>query len=172
MRYSWPGNIRQLRNLTRQLVIASRGQPQLRVDPQLERELGSGVTPSGRPLRQVEAPEPVASAPEPVAPATEPEPRAAPRRKPTDITEQELLAAMEAHEWEPKAVADALGIPRPSIYDLINKHPHLRTAGDLSPEEITRCHHECGGDLDAMVRRLKVSKRALRRRINELGLDA
>ncbi len=41
LRYSWPGNIRQLRNVTRQLVIGSRGLPQLRLDPRLEQELGS-----------------------------------------------------------------------------------------------------------------------------------
>jgi two-component system nitrogen regulation response regulator GlnG len=161
VRYSWPGNIRQLRNLTRQLVIASRGLPHLRVDPQIEKELSSAATPLGRPLRLPEEPEPKAA----------PEPKAVPRRKPSDITEPELLAALRAHAWDLSAAADRLGIPRPSIYDLIDKSPNIRTAGDLTPEEITRCHRECQGDLDAMVQRLEVSKRALRRRIKELGLD-
>ncbi|MCY1073863.1 sigma 54-interacting transcriptional regulator [Archangium lansingense] len=165
VRYSWPGNIRQLRNLTRQLVIANRGQPQLRVDPQLEKELGSGATPSGRPLRVAESLEPRAVAPDS-------EPRATPRRKPSDITEQELLTVLRAQAWDLKRAADHLGIPRPSIYDLIDKSPNIRTAGDLTPEEISHCYRECEGDLDAMVRRLEVSKRALRRRINELGLDS
>ena len=70
-----------------------------------------------------------------------------------------------------QAAADRLGIPRPSIYPLIKRFPHLRTAGDLSPEEIERCFHECRGELDAMVERLQVSRRALQRRIRELGLD-
>jgi two-component system nitrogen regulation response regulator GlnG len=165
VRYSWPGNIRQLRNLTRQLVIASRGQPHLRVDPQLEKELGSAVTPPGRPLRVPEEPEPRAT-------LAEPEPRAVPRRKPSDISEQELLEVLRAHAWDLKGAADRLGIPRPSIYDLIDRSPHIRTAGDLTPEEITRCYRECRGDLEAMVQRLEVSKRALRRRIKELGLDS
>jgi two-component system nitrogen regulation response regulator GlnG len=55
---------------------------------------------------------------------------------------------------------------------LIDKSPHIRTAGDLSVEEITRCFRECAGDLDAMARRLEVSKRALGRRIKELGLGS
>jgi two-component system nitrogen regulation response regulator GlnG len=42
----------------------------------------------------------------------------------------------------------------------------------LSVEEIARCHRECQGDLDAMVRRLEVSKRALGRRLKELGLGS
>jgi two-component system, NtrC family, nitrogen regulation response regulator GlnG len=69
-----------------------------------------------------------------------------------------------------KATADRLGIPRSSIYDLIDRSPNLRTAGDLSVEELTRCYQECGGDLEAMAQRLEVSKRALGRRIKELGL--
>jgi two-component system nitrogen regulation response regulator GlnG len=159
VRYSWPGNIRQLRNLVRQLVIASRGQPHLRVDPRLERELGSASPlPSGRALPPQEA----------SAPRTPP----ASRRRPSDISEQELIAVLRANSWDLKPTADQLGIPRTSIYDLIERSKNIRTAGDLSTEEITRCHHECQGDLDAMVRRLEVSKQALRRRINELGLGS
>jgi two-component system nitrogen regulation response regulator GlnG len=168
LRYSWPGNIRQLRNLTRQLVIASRGQPHLRVDPQLEKELGSIAVPPGRPLHPVEGVDPQATPP----PKAVAEPKLVPRRRPSDISGQELLAALRAQAWDLKKAADQLGIPRPSIYDLIDKSPNIRTAGDLSPEEITRCYRECEGDLDAMVQRLEVSKRALRRRINELGLEA
>jgi len=44
--------------------------------------------------------------------------------------------------------------------------------GDLSTEEITRCFQECGGDLDAMVQWLEVSKRGLQRRLRELGLTS
>ena len=40
----------------------------------------------------------------------------------------------------------------------------------LGIDEIRACHRDLGGDLDAMVDRLRVSKPALRRRIQELGL--
>ena len=86
------------------------------------------------------------------------------------MEEHELFAALRACSWELQAVADRLGIPRPSVYALIKRFPQVRTAGDLSPEEIGRCFHECRGDLDAMVERLQVSRRALQRRIRELGL--
>jgi two-component system nitrogen regulation response regulator GlnG len=157
VRYAWPGNIRQLRNVTRQLVISNRGRKHLRLEAQLEQELGPVVTPL--PAR--------ASTPPPV-----PEPKATPRRKPSDISAQELLAALREHAWDLKKAADRLGIPRSSIYDLIDKSPDIRTAGDLSAEEITGCYRECQGDLDTMVQRLEVSKQALRRRIRELGLDS
>jgi two-component system nitrogen regulation response regulator GlnG len=156
VRYGWPGNIRQLRNVTRQLVIGSRGQPQLRLDAQFEQELSA--TPASPP---VEAPAAVPTPPPP------PEVR---RRKPSDISEAELLAALRESDWDLKPAADRLGIPRPSIYDLIERHPNIRTAGKLSAEEISRCYEECQGDLDAMARRFEVSKKALLRRVKELGL--
>ncbi|NMO22242.1 sigma-54-dependent Fis family transcriptional regulator [Pyxidicoccus fallax] len=153
--HRWSGNIRELRNVARQLVIGSRGQPCLRLDAQLEQELA--LTKGALPGRPAHAP-PAVEAP------------AAPRRKPSEISEEELLAALQRNDWDFQAAADQLRIHRSSIYDLIEKSPHLRTAGDLSPEEITRCFHECQGDLDAMTRRLQVSKRALGRRVKELGL--
>ncbi|MCE9672082.1 sigma-54 dependent transcriptional regulator [Myxococcus stipitatus] len=161
LRYGWPGNVRQLRNVTRQLVIGSRGLPGLRVDSRLEQTLGAEVLPvPGRVLA-------------PTAPGT-PEaadPRGASRRKPAEVGEAELLEALRACSWDLKATADHLGIPRPSVYVLIDKSSLIRTARDLSPEEITRCFQECQGDLDKMVQRLEVSRRALQRRVRELGLE-
>ncbi|MDY7231295.1 sigma-54 dependent transcriptional regulator [Hyalangium rubrum] len=172
VRFTWPGNIRQLRNLTRQLIIGSRGQSRLRLDPRLEKELSAAMAP--RPGRPVALP-PVKAVLEPkpsVETTPTPAPKAAtPRRKASEISEAELREAMRQSEWDLKAAADRLGIPRSSIYDLIEKMPTIRTAGDLSVEEITRCHRECGGDLEAMAQRLEVSRRALGRRIKELGLE-
>ncbi len=159
LRFGWPGNVRQLRNVTRQLIIGSRGLPFLRAEPRLLRELDSGAVPAPR-LTLAEAAEP----------ATPPPPKAASRRKPSDVSEPELLAALRDNAWDFQAAADQLGIPRPSVYDLVDRSPNIRTAGDLSAEEIARCHRECQGDLDAMVRRLEVSRRALSRRLKELGI--
>ncbi|NMO16364.1 sigma-54-dependent Fis family transcriptional regulator [Pyxidicoccus fallax] len=190
VRFSWPGNIRQLRNLARQLVIGSRGQPRLLADPRLEQELAAAA--GKAPANAASAPSPgntsasegtaITSSPAtgpasatvvasavPASPA--PLEAKAPRRKASQLTEQELLAALRENDWDLKATAEALGIARPSLYDLIDKSPHIRTAGDLSAEEITRCFHACAGDLDAMVRTLEVSRRALGRRLKELGLE-
>jgi two-component system nitrogen regulation response regulator GlnG len=167
VRYGWPGNIRQLRNLTRQLIIGSRGHSRLRLDPRLEKELEMAMAP--RPGRPVSGPAPAVS----VEPKPSPEPhKAHPRRRASEVSEPELLAALRESAWDLKAAADRLGIPRSSIYDLIDKSPNIRTAGDLSVEEITRCFQEHSGDLEAMAQRLEVSKRALGRRIKELGLGS
>jgi two-component system nitrogen regulation response regulator GlnG len=170
VRHPWPGNIRQLRNVARQLVIASRGQPTPTVDPQLEQELGSA--PRAR-LGRSAATTPSESLPPALrAPSERAEPPMTPvvRRKPSEISEPELLAALRRNAWDFQAAGDELGIPRASMYDLVKKSQGIRTAGDLSAEELTRSFHECQGDLDAMVQRLEVSKRALRRRVKELGL--
>jgi two-component system nitrogen regulation response regulator GlnG len=150
VRYGWPGNIRQLRNVTRRLVIDSRGQPCLRLDPQLEQELTSASSP-----------------PATAAPASAPEGR---RRRASEITEAELLAALRECEWDLKPTAERLGVAPASLYDLVQRSPHIRTAGKLSVEEISRCYQECQGDVDAMARRLEVSRKALARRVRELGL--
>ncbi|RKH66538.1 sigma 54-interacting transcriptional regulator [Corallococcus aberystwythensis] len=187
VRAAWPGNIRQLRNLTRQLVIGSRGQERLHADSQLDELLGvpEVAVSVQAPVQAAVAQEAasarasgagaVAGAPmSPARSAGAPEEReaAVPRRKPSQVTEAELLAALRTSAWDLKAAADALGIPRPSVYDLIERSPNLRTAGDLGADEITRSFEACGGDLDAMVRTLEVSKRALGRRLKELGLVA
>lgn len=163
VRYAWPGNIRQLRNVARQLVIGSRGLNGLRVDSRLEQELDSSACPApGQSLS------PQAAIVSTGAPDSSEEKAA--RRKPSDVAEQELLEALRTCSWDLKATADRLGIPRSSVYVLIDKSTLIRTARDLSAEEITRCFHECQGDLDAMVSRLEVSRRALQRRVRELGL--
>ncbi|MCP3063937.1 sigma-54 dependent transcriptional regulator [Myxococcus sp. K38C18041901] len=161
VRYAWPGNVRQLRNITRQLVIGSRGLPGLRVDSRLEQTLDAESLPvPGRVLAPAGAGVPEAAG----------EAKSS-RRKPSEVGEAELLEALRACSWDLKATADFLGIPRPSVYVLIDKSSLIRTARDLSPEEITRCFQECAGDLDKMVQRLEVSRRALQRRVRELGLS-
>jgi len=161
VRFPWPGNIRQLRNLARQLVIGSRGQPCLQAEPRLvqELEVAAGVAPGAAIPTSSDGPSAVGQVEAP-----------APRRKASQVTEQELLGALREHAWDLKATAEALGIPRPSLYDLIDKSPNLRTAGDLSAEEITRAFETHAGDLEAMARGLEVSRRALGRRLKELGL--
>jgi two-component system nitrogen regulation response regulator GlnG len=80
-----------------------------------------------------------------------------------------------ARPWLPAPIAASWSATRgpgtrTSIYALVDKSPSIRRAGNLSVEEIATCFRACGGDLDAMVARIEVSKRALIRRLKELGL--
>jgi two-component system nitrogen regulation response regulator GlnG len=80
------------------------------------------------------------------------------------------MDALRENRWDLKATALALRISRTSLYALVDESPHVRKASDLSAEEIERSFNEEGGDLDAMVERLEVSKKALGRRLREMKL--
>ncbi|WP_433928236.1 sigma 54-interacting transcriptional regulator [Sorangium cellulosum] len=183
--YDWPYNIRQLRNIVRQLVIGSRGRDRLELTPAVERLLaeaaGAGAElPEDDSSARHSAPSsktPAPATPRPplgqVASAPASAADAAPhstRRSPADVTEDELAEALHASRWNLAGAAKRLGITRPSIYVLIDRYPRFRTARDLTLEEIARCHRECDGDLGRMVERLEVSEEALARRVRDLGL--
>ncbi|MFL6198944.1 MAG: sigma 54-interacting transcriptional regulator [Thermoanaerobaculia bacterium] len=154
-RHPWPGNIRQLRNAVRELVINSRAADTAQVGPQVERMLRE-----------------VASA----APALEATPAARQRaqpgafRSPSEVTQEELLEALRANDWELKGAAESLGISRPALYLVLRKFPGIRTARDLSRAEILECRERVGDDLDAMARELEVSRKGLQQRMKEIGL--
>ncbi|HEY4564760.1 MAG TPA: sigma 54-interacting transcriptional regulator, partial [Thermoanaerobaculia bacterium] len=158
--YEWPGNVRQLRNVVRQLVLAGRDAGEEGMWMQVESA-----------LREVAKPVPDRITDS--YPAAPPEPRRAPRkpyRNPEEVGEEELLAALRAHRWRPQPAAEELGISRPSLYAKIEKSAKIRKAADLGRQEIEACFAEVGGDLDAMVERFEVSKRGLQIRMTQLGL--
>jgi two-component system nitrogen regulation response regulator GlnG len=115
-----------------------------------------------------------APTPMPVDPARPDTPRSgAPPvkyRPPSEVANEELLAALRANRWEIKPTARQLGIARPSLYLLMEKLPGLRKAVDLSRAEILEAQSACDGNLEAMVDHLEVSKPALLQRMKRLGL--
>ncbi|HEY4573286.1 MAG TPA: sigma 54-interacting transcriptional regulator, partial [Thermoanaerobaculia bacterium] len=161
--YDWPGNVRQLRNAVRQIVIAGRDAGEAGMWLQTERLLREASRPS--------SPDREPATPRPSPPSGPPETVARRAyRSVEEVTEDELLAALRAHRWRIQRAATALGISRGSLYDKIEKSSRVRKAVDLSREEIEACHARCEGDLDAMVEALEVSKRGLQRRMTQLGL--
>ncbi len=169
-RYAWPGNVRQLRNVVRQLVIDSRGQPTLGAGSRLEELLPPpAASQTAGSETESEAGHVAADRPPEAAPAP-PAPVAAPRRKPSEVTEEELVAALRAERWNLKAAAAALGVSRTSLYALLQRSPNVRAASDVPAAEIRRAHQRHGGDLEAMVDELEISERALRQRLKDLGL--
>ncbi|MEM9598839.1 MAG: sigma 54-interacting transcriptional regulator, partial [Acidobacteriota bacterium] len=104
-RCRWPGNVRQLRNLARQLVIGHRGSERIVVDSRV-----SAL------LREVEGEDPVSSPSGAVEPVSKPK-----YRHPSEVGEGELRRALEDHAWQLKAAAAALGVSRTSLYTLIER---------------------------------------------------
>jgi two-component system nitrogen regulation response regulator GlnG len=145
-RLSWPGNVRQLRNVVRQLCISSRGLRRVRVDTWLERLLGSetSVGPSA------------ASAPETSG------------RAPASLTDDDVRSALRAHEFRVADAAASLGMSRSALYERIRAGQLVRLASDLTRDEIAASRERCGGDLGRMAHDLEVSRRALAARFREV----
>jgi two-component system, NtrC family, nitrogen regulation response regulator GlnG len=155
MKDEWPGNVRQLRNVTRRLLIARQG--------------GMGGKDLGRLLDELlhESPAPESAPPPPPSAAA---PSSGRYRKPSAVSEEELLEALEAHRWQLNTAAEALGISRGALYRLIASSK-VRKAVDLDSAEIAEALGRCGGDAGAAARDLKVSPQGLKRRITALRLE-
>jgi two-component system nitrogen regulation response regulator GlnG len=150
VRHPWPGNVRQLKNVIRQLVAAN---------------LDAEVVDEAHLPTEFLAPAPAPAEGALDGGAGPSTPMA------SEIDDHDLVAAMRANRWRINATALALGISRNTLYSLIEKSPRLRKAKDIPGDEIRRCHAECKGDLGAMMEILEVSKRALQLRLKELELD-
>ncbi|MEM7588406.1 MAG: sigma-54 dependent transcriptional regulator, partial [Acidobacteriota bacterium] len=150
-RYDWPGNVRQLRNVVRQLVIDGRGQPQLHAGTRVERLLSQPPELKQRPAEAAATPAP---------------------RTPADIAHAELEATLDACRYNLATAARQLGISRPSLYNLIRDHPTLRTAAEIPSEELAQALDAASGDLVVAARRLRISTAALRRQLARRAPDS
>jgi two-component system nitrogen regulation response regulator GlnG len=158
-RYSWPGNVRQLRNAARQLAISSRGADEVRIDTAAERLLALTAVPPSAPSKSAATTASADSA------------EARPRRDPSEISDDDLLAALRANGWRAVGAAGQLGVSRSTLYNLIDKSKRIRKAKDIPEAELKRVFDSCSGELDAAAAELEVSRRALKLRIAELGWD-
>ena len=147
--HDWPGNVRQLANVARHLVLASRG--------------GGSTGAESLPAHLLASPPPPPQPEAPDAALRERRPRG-------EVGGEALLEALRANRWRIGPAARALGIPRSSLYSLIDSSSAIRKAKDVPGEELRACHQTCGGDVDAMAELLQVSSRGIRFRLKELGL--
>ncbi|HYH47196.1 MAG TPA: helix-turn-helix domain-containing protein, partial [Thermoanaerobaculia bacterium] len=100
------------------------------------------------------------------------EPRSRPRqfRAVAELTEKEILAALQAEHFNLTLAAGRLGISRTALYGWVERHPEMRKASSLSLEEITAALDSAGGDHDGAADLLGVSRHGLRLRRSALGL--
>jgi two-component system, NtrC family, nitrogen regulation response regulator GlnG len=173
----WPGNVRQLRNCARAMVVAGQDAAEVSLD-----ELGEVLEaerPGARRRGDTTWPAPSSAAPRerldpPAQPApAEREPAAPPAqrwcyRAASEVSEEELLETLRKHKWGMAATASALKISRTALYARIERCPRVRKGSELSAEEIERGLAEAGGDVDAAAMSLGVSRHALLLRRNEL----
>ena len=157
VRHDWPGNVRELRQAVRKLVIANRGRTVAEMPPLLGRRLDASNQKRADIATGHDVPD---SAP----------PHMPPPRRPAEISDDEIRETLRMHHCEVKAAADALGMSRNTLYDRIRSSEIMRTAKDVSMDEICQARDECCDDLDAMADRLGISKGGLLLRMKKLGL--
>jgi two-component system nitrogen regulation response regulator GlnG len=153
--FDWPGNIRQLgHTLRRAALLVQHGGT-----PQLEQLVRLTPAPAGSAARLAPAAE--AAPPPAAAPDT-------PRRKPSDISDAEVLQAMAGNEWNIQAAARALGISRPTMYKLLDAHRAIRWAERIPADEIEQALAACEGDVGRCAELLKTPTESLRREVRRL----
>ena len=91
-------------------------------------------------------------------------------KRATDISDLELISALEANQWAPGRTAASLGIPTSTLHDLIRKCPSIRKAKDIEDDELRQALGACGGETQRMAVSLRVSERALRMTLKDRGL--
>ncbi|WP_288381440.1 sigma-54 dependent transcriptional regulator [uncultured Massilia sp.] len=141
--HDWPGNVRQLAHVLQRAALV----------------LKEGTLPTlAQLVRGARAP--LEEAP---APAMKPE-ASGPRRRPSALSDADVLAAMAGNDWNIQAAAQALGISRPSLYKLLEDHPDIRRAETIPESDIARAMVDCAGDVERCAALLKTPAEALRRR--------
>jgi two-component system, NtrC family, nitrogen regulation response regulator GlnG len=144
-RAAYPGNLRDLDNLTNELVGDSRGKPFAVLGPKVEEILARTSTP-----------------PAPPAPP-------APPRRPGQPTDAEIRAAVRQNNNNLTAAAHALGISRWTLHRRTRVNGTLlRSAEELTDEEILEAKTRHRGDEAAMADELGVSAKALKARLNAI----
>ncbi len=149
LNYHWPGNIRQIKNITGQLVIDSQDFSQLMMSEQVQLQLNSNEQVLAEPETVIIKPK---------------------RRKPNTVSSDELTKELAENLWAIQATADKLNISRTSIYELMKRY-NLKSAADFSAVELEKSYRRNQQNIDDMVIELEVSKHALTRRLRELGLE-
>jgi DNA-binding NtrC family response regulator len=141
-RQRWPGNVRELRNLCRRLAVAHHG-----VDAVAAEALGDALGDALGGTLEVAAP---------------------PEREAVD--DARIVAALEANGWQIGRTAAELKISRTTLYAVMERSGRAVKARDLDREDIAAAGERTGGDIAQMAAELRVSVRALKLRIRELGL--
>ena len=145
--HDWPGNVRQLSHVLKR-VLQTMQSGDIPLFDALVNTQPIRVTQSGTPISEAGR-----------------KPSEPPRKKLADISEEDVLRAMDNSHWTIQAAAEELGISRPSMYKLIDAHTQIRRAADISPEEIRQTLEANAFDVERCAAVLKTPYEALRRQL-------
>jgi len=89
----------------------------------------------------------------------------------SELSDGDLLEAMEKSQWQILAASKMLGISRPTVYKLLEAHSRIRFPANISEEEIRAAWKASEGDLQRCASQLMTPAEALRRHVGLLGLS-
>jgi two-component system nitrogen regulation response regulator GlnG len=95
---------------------------------------------------------------------------AAPPPEREAVDDARIVEALEANGWQIGRTAAELKISRTTLYAVMERSGRAVKARDLDREDIAAAGEHTGGDVVQMAAELRVSVRALKLRIRELGL--
>jgi two-component system nitrogen regulation response regulator GlnG len=145
--YEWRGNVAELQTVTRRIVLTNRGQSRLTLDPWLVNRLphwsSTDVTASERDTVE-------------------------PRRRPADLSDADIAAAMRECNFKVGAAALRLGVSRAWLHTRLEFCSGVRQAKHLTAEDIRAAHTACNGVVQRMAEHLEVSEHGLKMRMRAL----
>jgi len=139
----WPGNVRQLAHAMRRVVL----------------DLQAGGVPVLKQLVSMPSVRVIGTASRLV------------RRKVSELSDDDVIEAMEKNQWQILAAARQLGVSRPTVYKLLEAHPRIRFPANIAEDEIRAAWLSCEGNLQQCASRLMTPAEALRRHLGQLGLN-
>lgn len=152
--YNWPGNVRELRNVVRRLAIDGLERSDVELDATLDQVLTSsagGDTPAEPLDTKYNLPLPVLTPP---------------ALRPSAITDDQLVAALQSNRWHISATARQLGIARSSLNVLMDQCAVIRRAVEVPSDELELALAAVGGDIELAAEALQVSPRGLKLRMS------
>jgi two-component system, NtrC family, nitrogen regulation response regulator GlnG len=153
----WPGNVRELLAVAERLVVESTDHPELDVDDFIRRELARSARLARGASAEKSAALPGAS-------------RAAGLPKREDITLQQLLQALARARWNKSEAARTFGMSRPTFYKLLEEnHPAVHQVLEIPYDDIVRDYAACGGDAQALAKKLGIPAEVLLSRLRRAG---
>lgn len=142
--YDWPGNVRQLRHIAKRCLIALQAGEVPDFDGFLDERPGRVTSSTAR-----ETPPPATAARR--------------KKKLSELSDADVLGALDDNDWYILGAARQLGISRPSMYLLIDANARIRAPEQIPAPEMAAAVASSAGQLEVCAAILKTPSEALRR---------